>query len=206
MQWNRKCTKSVFVTPLRLSPEKAIEIGDRLRSELNYNDFQKKGDKMPSPSIKTIKELIFYQYAKIIADSSGFSKSNFKFVMSCVNKLKKDEINMSSITRELKMQIGSTEKKCEYCGNPDNLSWDHIIPQSKGGPDTADNLILCCKSCNSSKGSKGLYEWFGLDNKDQLQRIVAGKYLKLLFDLHEKNGTLEDGAKNVLCLERVLRD
>jgi 5-methylcytosine-specific restriction endonuclease McrA len=156
---------------------------------------------MPAPNIKTIRDLIFYQYAKIIAESSGFSKKNFQFIMNRVNKLRSGEINMSTITRELKMQISSTERKCEYCGNPENLSWDHIIPQSKCGPDTADNLILCCKSCNSSKGSSGLYEWFSLENKDTLPRVVAGKYLKLLFDVHEKNGTLENAAKTVLDLE-----
>lgn len=160
---------------------------------------------MPSPSIKTIRELIFYQYSKIISESSGFSK-NFNFIMDRVNKLKSGEITMSSITRELKMQIRSTEKNCEYCGGLDNLSWDHIIPQSKCGQDNADNLILCCKSCNSSKGSKCLYEWFGLENKDKIPRIVAGKYLKLLFDLHEKSGTLECDAKNVLCLESVVKN
>lgn len=108
---------------------------------------------------------------------------------------------MSTITRELKMQIASTEKKCEYCGNDNNLSWDHIISQSKCGADTAENLILCCKTCNSSKGCKGLYAWFGIDNKDKLPRIVAGKYLKLLLDLHERNGTLDMDARNVLDLE-----
>ena len=42
---------------------------------------------------------------------------------------------------------------CTYCGNSnlEELSMDHIFPKSKGGEDTADNLIWACKSCNSSK-------------------------------------------------------
>ncbi len=166
---------------------------------------------MEAGNIKTICDLIFYQYAKIIAESSGFNKQKgndyYKFINSRVNKLKNGEITMSSITRELKMQIKSVNQACEYCEKTSDLSWDHIIPRSKGGPDTADNLILCCKSCNSSKGSKGIYAWFGLENKDTLPRLVAGKYLKLLYDIHHERGTLNSsnlkghGKLNVLDLE-----
>jgi 5-methylcytosine-specific restriction endonuclease McrA len=166
---------------------------------------------MPSPNIKTIRDLIFYQYAKIIADSAGFDRRNhkeyFSFIMDRVNKLRNGDISMSSILREIKAQIKSTEQKCEYCQKTNELSWDHIIPKSKGGPDTADNLILCCKSCNSSKASKGIYDCFGLDKKDSLPRIIAGKYLKLLFEIHQEKGTLEStglkgyGKLDVLDLE-----
>lgn len=105
------------------------------------------------------------------------------------------------------MQMISTEKSCEYCGKTDDLSWDHLIPQSRGGPDNAENLVLSCRSCNSSKGSKGLYTWFGIKNKDSLPRIVAGKYLKLLYDLHMQRGLLAavdsngDGKLDVFDLE-----
>lgn len=168
---------------------------------------------MPSPSIKTIKDLIFYQYAKIIAGSVGMEKSGngkkeyYSFVMDRVNKFRTGEINMSAITRELKMQIVSTEKCCEYCGSLVELSWDHLIPQSRKGPDIAENLVLCCRSCNSSKSNRGLYAWFGIKNKDSLPRVVAGKYLKLLYDLHLLRGTLDatdlngDGKLDVLDLE-----
>ncbi len=44
--------------------------------------------------------------------------------------------------------------------------------------------------CNSSKGAKRLYEWKGLQEKDAIPRIAEGKYLKLLYDLHEQRGTL----------------
>jgi HNH endonuclease len=51
---------------------------------------------------------------------------------------------------------------CEYCkmdfldpDQPDNhlhwIGWDHLIPRSKGGPDTVDNLACCCFICNRVK-------------------------------------------------------
>lgn len=45
---------------------------------------------------------------------------------------------------------------CKYCGRRldiKNLVVDHIVPVSKGGPSTRDNLQVICKSSNSMKGS-----------------------------------------------------
>lgn len=44
--------------------------------------------------------------------------------------------------------------KCVSCGTQKNLTCDHIIPESKGGETTLENLQTMCKSCNSSKGVK----------------------------------------------------
>lgn len=160
--------------------------------------------KMPPHAVKTIKDLIFYQYAKIIAASAGIS--GYKFIMDRMKMLSSDEIKMSTILRELKMQM-SANKCCEYCRSTENLSWDHIIPRAKGGPDTVENGVWACRSCNSSKGCKGIYEWYGLARKDEIPRLIAGKYLKLLYEIHEAKGTLNasdlngDGKLDVLDLE-----
>lgn len=49
--------------------------------------------------------------------------------------------------------------QCVYCGSSDNLEADHIVPLSKGGRSTLDNLSAACKSCNSSKGARLVEEW-----------------------------------------------
>ena len=149
---------------------------------------------MPPPAIKTVKQLIFYQYAKIIASSAGIPE--YAFIMSKMKLLSSGNLKMSTALRELKMQMSSTDNCCEYCGLKENLSWDHLIPTSKGGDDSAENQVLACRSCNSSKGAKGLYAWYGIKRKDELPRLVAGKYLKMLYELHEKNNTLEFLGRN----------
>lgn len=43
---------------------------------------------------------------------------------------------------------------CLRCGTNENLSIDHVIPISKGGTNTVDNVQPLCRRCNSSKGIK----------------------------------------------------
>ena len=44
--------------------------------------------------------------------------------------------------------------KCQYCGVMTNLTVDHVIPKSKGGDDTWENLTTACIRCNNKKGDK----------------------------------------------------
>ena len=49
--------------------------------------------------------------------------------------------------------------QCVYCGSTDNLTLDHVVPVIRGGSNEPDNLACACKSCNSSKGARTVYEW-----------------------------------------------
>ncbi len=46
---------------------------------------------------------------------------------------------------------------CQYCGKrlpKTELSIDHVVPQSFGGRDTWENLVLACLKCNVRKGNR----------------------------------------------------
>lgn len=43
---------------------------------------------------------------------------------------------------------------CVLCGASENLHYDHDIPFSKGGANTAENIRLLCASCNLRKGAR----------------------------------------------------
>ncbi|MEU6633832.1 HNH endonuclease [Streptomyces parvus] len=50
--------------------------------------------------------------------------------------------------------------RCAYCGeSAEHL--DHVMPLSRGGTDTEDNMVPACAKCNLSKGAKTLEEWRG---------------------------------------------
>ncbi|MEI7811086.1 MAG: HNH endonuclease, partial [Ignavibacteria bacterium] len=49
--------------------------------------------------------------------------------------------------------------KCSYCGRGDlALTVDHIIPKSRGGEETWENLVAACIVCNNRKSDKTLEE------------------------------------------------
>jgi 5-methylcytosine-specific restriction endonuclease McrA len=44
---------------------------------------------------------------------------------------------------------------CQYCGHErGNLTVDHVVPRSKGGKSTWDNIVACCAPCNRRKGDR----------------------------------------------------
>lgn len=57
-------------------------------------------------------------------------------------------------------QFSKQVKSCCYCGKSDvKLTIDHIVPISRGGTNSLNNIALACGHCNSSKGNKTLDEW-----------------------------------------------
>jgi 5-methylcytosine-specific restriction endonuclease McrA len=44
---------------------------------------------------------------------------------------------------------------CQYCGGVrGTLTLDHVIPRSRGGPSSWDNIVTCCAPCNRRKGDR----------------------------------------------------
>ena len=44
-------------------------------------------------------------------------------------------------------------QECVYCGRTGQLTLDHIVPRSKGGPSDQSNLVTACLSCNRHKAN-----------------------------------------------------
>lgn len=150
--------------------------------------------KPPPRMVKTIRDLIYWEYANLIARAAGF-QGNYRFVVSRFKKLRSDEIKMSDITRDDRNMIIKDEC-CVYCGSKEKLTFDHIIPLSRGGPDITSNLVLACRKCNSSKRDKDIFYWYAIERQEEIPKLVLSKYLKLVYDFHEKNGTLDKDDLN----------
>ena len=160
---------------------------------------------VPPSVVKNIRDLIFWQYAKIIAESAGFGKKNYAFVMTKFKQLQEGEI----FWNEIREYVKEREKKdeCIFCGAKTNLTIDHMMPRCFDGPDDEKNVIWVCKECNSSKGGKRLYEFWTIKKglkgaKYEVPRIAEGKYLKLVYEVLNDNSLLDadtDKIRGRIC-------
>lgn len=66
---------------------------------------------------------------------------------------------------------------CQYCGirpTKNEMTIDHVIPRSKGGQTTWENVVCACRACNLRKGSKLLSQTnMHLAKKPSRPRYVA---------------------------------
>lgn len=186
---------------------------------------------MPDRDVKTIKDLIYYQYAKIIAkrafatpDGQSAKSQNYGFIKKTFLELKKGIKSWSEITRE-DWQLIDSEKVCVYCGSKKDLQKEHIVPKSVNIKPTCytcdkiqgiHNQIWACKTCNAQKSDMGLYEFYKSKNPDEkkyydfIPPLLEKKYLKTIINCHDCAGLLEkgdidgDGELTVLDIDRVL--
>ena len=62
--------------------------------------------------------------------------------------------NRATIPEEVRHEVWRRDVgKCTKCGSQENLEFDHIIPVSKGGANTARNIQLLCERCNREKSN-----------------------------------------------------
>ena len=61
----------------------------------------------------------------------------------------------SKISKKLSRRVMERDAyRCVTCGTHIDLCCDHIIPESRGGETSFDNLQTMCRPCNSRKGAK----------------------------------------------------
>jgi 5-methylcytosine-specific restriction endonuclease McrA len=86
---------------------------------------------MPPPYVKTIREEILYEYAKLIS-RSAYGTLQRGFITERFNKLRDGEITISGTIREWEREQ-ELPKQCVYCGSIRDLTTDHLIPRSREG-------------------------------------------------------------------------
>ncbi len=153
---------------------------------------------MPPGYVRTIRDEILYEYAKLIS-RSAFGTVDYAFVWNRFSALKDGSATISGTNTEWRREQ-ELPRSCVFCGTDETLQLDHLIPRSRGGADSADNAVLSCRTCNSSRGDRGVFQWLGLKRKEHLHRLVAGKYLKMLLEIHESAGTLDIDRKSITTL------
>lgn len=146
---------------------------------------------------KTIRELIYWSYANLAMAHSAVSKNqtsysriNFMVRSRLYKGLINGSLSMRSILDDERNKI-TVGAKCNYCGCETNLSIDHILPQKYGGNDSAENLIMACSTCNSSKGAKDMMEYFNTKSIFPPLMLLR-RYLKLIYQYCEDNNCIDN--------------
>ena len=85
---------------------------------------------------------------------------------------------------------------CIYCEKSHDLSLDHVVPWSLGGLNTENNLITSCRRCNSTRGTRQILEFAGMDKLLKIKGLLATSPKR--FDV------LRDFAKETLVKNRSL--
>jgi len=89
---------------------------------------------LPSKKIRTIRT--DFDYPSVIR-LRRYARIPYKtIVLSRKNILKRDN------------------NRCLYCGSREKLTIDHVIPKSRGGADSWENLVSACTDCNHRKGNR----------------------------------------------------
>ena len=84
-----------------------------------------------------------------------------KLVERAIKRQENQNFRNSSEWRDLRKSIiDASNGRCHYCQNNMNMVFvDHVIPRSRGGSDTLENLVACCSSCSARKGASTPNEW-----------------------------------------------
>jgi hypothetical protein len=139
----------------------------------------------------TVRELIYWEYAKLISGSAIGNRKEYGFVNSMFRRMIDGQMTPSSILRENK-QLFSLGDVCAYCGSKGPLYWEHIVPVAICGPDIIDNIVRACALCNLEKGARDPYQWYSMKNEmGSIPRLVLGKFLKVVFDEYSVRDLLD---------------
>ena len=149
---------------------------------------------------QTFADLLYASYSGLQTLGFAFAKGKRRYDRECyafresaIKRLKAGEMKIGDLYQNVIRQMTSPHDACWYCGRSvsdcGSLTADHIFPRMKGGEDISDNLIMVCRSCNSSKGAKDLLAWYHERGEFPPLRVLV-HYLKLVNQYAIENGLL----------------
>jgi 5-methylcytosine-specific restriction endonuclease McrA len=74
-----------------------------------------------------------------------------------IRLLRYDRVPRTSLRFNRRNLFARDGHRCQYCGNSppsQQLSLDHVIPRSRGGATSWENVVCCCVRCNTRKGGR----------------------------------------------------
>ncbi len=151
---------------------------------------------MSSVNPRTVGESLYWSYANLAmafasARHGGPAYQQIDYIVRSKTYygLLRGKLQLGSFLKDEKAKIASADACC-YCGSQLDLTLDHLVPQFKGGEHSADNLVVACRSCNSSKKALDLLEWMA--KKGEFPPLgLLRRYLKLAIRFCVENGLMD---------------
>jgi 5-methylcytosine-specific restriction endonuclease McrA len=98
-------------------------------------------------------EVLEVYNASVLSPSRSFIAPS---VIRLVYMIRRPRPRVKLTRREIFLRDDHT---CQYCGvRANDLTIDHVIPRSRGGQHTWENLVSACRACNHRKGGKTVQE------------------------------------------------
>jgi hypothetical protein len=187
---------------------------------------------MPDREILTLLDLVYYQFAKIMAQEE-LARPGFEVARRTEHGRAKDLYHDLKAGRKLWPNVvggnGSeteTERRCAFCGRYDGVELHYLVPASLHINERCSscekiqsqaNQAWACADCAGRKGRRGLYTFYRNLYPDEskfyhrIPRSVEKRYLKALHDCLNCAGVLGahdmdgDGDLTVLDLDYALQ-
>lgn len=96
------------------------------------------------------KQLLIHEFAD--TERQKFERLKKKFSQDQTEHVKYER---TRIPENVRIEVWRRDQgKCASCESRENLEYDHIVPVSRGGSNTARNVELLCEDCNRAKGNR----------------------------------------------------
>ncbi len=147
----------------------------------------------PPPSVRTLEDLIYWQSARILSGPEGSPRRRNALAMDRLAKFRSGEMGWEDFDEYVQEQ--AVPDRCFLCGGEGPLTLDLLNAPSADASSGGKSAIWICNSCRSSKGSRGLYEYW-MERAGQtgagrsVPRIAEARYLETLRDLFGRAGVL----------------
>ena len=162
------------------------------------------------PKFANFGEYLFYSYANLQMLCAALNMGKKEYDRSCfmirAKAFKAYKEGRWNIHDLLEFNVAKIKKNnyCWYCGQemePSKLTKDHVFPRSKEGANDMDNIIMVCKTCNSSKGNIDLFEWYATVRKEWPPLNIMIHYLKNIYLYSIDNELMDKHSEELDAME-----
>lgn len=156
-------------------------------------------------SFDTLGQVLFWSYANLAMADAAVRRGAEKYgVPHYMIRAKLYKSLTDGTTSPRSLYFDERDKllskgRCSYCGSEEHPSLDHLFPKFVGGVDAPENLVFCCRSCNSSKGKRDALEW-SMQRGRFLPLSVLRRYLKLAIKYSAEHELLDTPREEFAAL------